>query len=226
VRYLGGVVAFAAVGVLGLDNGGYFPTTWGWSAICFGLVAAVALLAQRQLRLSRLGLAFFGSVAAVIAWNAISIGWSISVPRSVAELERGLVYLSCVAALLALGRSRAALLAGVLGGATLVCVDALIRSRLSRAPDRFEGTLLFRPVGYANGLGAIAAIGLAIALGLSVRGSVRSGRAIAAAATAPLAAALVLTHSAGATLALALALVFGFLLERSLSLIQSDAADD
>jgi hypothetical protein len=144
----------------------------------------------------------------------MSIGWSISVPRTVAEVERGLVYIGGAAALLLVARSRAALLAGALAGVTLVCVDALIQSRISRVPDRFEGTLLFRPVGYANGLAALAAIGLPMAVGLSVRASTRGGRALAAASTAPLAAVLVLAQSGGAYAALLLAAVAAVLLER------------
>jgi tetratricopeptide (TPR) repeat protein len=167
-----------------------------------------------DMRVSLLGLAFLGSVAAVVAWTAISIGWSISIPRTVSEIERGLIYVSGVTALLVLARSRAALLAGALAGVTLVCVDALVLYRTSQAPDRFEGTLLFRPVGYANGLAALAAIGLPLALWLSVRMTRLSGRALAAASASPLAAVLVLTHSTGAYFALSLSLALGLLLEQ------------
>src|SRR5205823_3791701 len=75
--------------------------------------------------------------------------------------------------------------------------------------DRFEGALLFRPVGYANGFGAIAAIGLVVAVGLSAASEDVRIRAALTAATAPLAGALIRTESRGALIAAAAGLVGG-----------------
>ena len=62
---------------------------------------------------------------------------------------------------------RGALLAGTLAGIGLVCAYALGERLLNgppSPPDPFEGTLLHEPLGYANALGGLAAIGLAAAV--------------------------------------------------------------
>ena len=55
----------------------------------------------------------------------------------------------------------------MLAGTGVVCAYALGQRLLQGPPDPpdpFEGTLLQEPLGYANGLGGLAAIGLAIAV--------------------------------------------------------------
>jgi O-antigen ligase len=123
----------------------------------------------------------------------------------VLELERSLVYVAAVAALLfLLDRGRvAALLAGVLLGTVAV---ALVALALGRPSDPAEGEGLSEPIGYANGLGVLCVLGLLLAVGFALGPWSRRDRALAALAALPLAAALALTGSRGAWLALAIAL--------------------
>ena len=65
--------------------------------------------------------------------------------------------------------------------------------------------MLYEPVGYANAMGILAAIGTALALGCCAHASPRVGRALAAAALVPLVATLALTESRGAVAALLVA---------------------
>jgi hypothetical protein len=76
--------------------------------------------------------------------------------------------------------------------------------------------LLFRPVGYANALGILAAIGVALAAGFILHSDHLVERVGAAAALVPLVAALYLSGSRGAWLALAVAIaaLVGFESER------------
>jgi O-Antigen ligase len=184
----GALVATSAAG------GAYFPQSWGWSGLLFcGAVALVLLLAS-SIALSRLELAFLGALAAFVTWVGVSAIWSESVTRTVLEIERDLVYVVAVAALLMLAPrfSTSAILGAVAVAAVVVCAWALT----TRESD---GNRLIGPVGYWNALGLVCAIGTIVALGFAVEGSHRS---IAAAACVPFVATLYLTYSRGSLIAL------------------------
>jgi O-antigen ligase len=123
----------------------------------------------------------------------------------VLELERSLVYVAAVAALLLLlDRDRvAALLAGVLVAAVAV---ALVALALGPPDDPAEGEGISEPIGYANGLGIFCVLGLLLAVGFALGPWSRRARAGAGLAAAPLVVALVLTGSRGAWVALAIAI--------------------
>jgi hypothetical protein len=206
---LAGVLAGSVVAATAAVDGGYFPTAWGWSALALLLVAAATLIVADRIDVARLDAVFLGSLAALVIWVALSSLWSDSVPRTLLEVQRGIVYVGAGAALLLLARRRATagIVGGLLAASAGVCAYALA-TRLF--PERFgydleSGYQLARPLGYWNALGILAALGILLALGFAVS----AGRAApaAAAATLPvLVTTLYFTFSRGAVVALAVGL--------------------
>jgi hypothetical protein len=200
---------FTLIAALGFDGGGYSATAWGWSAIV--LFTALAVLVARGIgRPGRAALLFVGALATLVAWTAMSLLWSSHVSATVLEVQRTLVYLGATSLFVVAGRGTA-LLAGVLGAATLLCGYGLANwlvgtpdVPLSADPQAAER--LSEPIGYANGVAILAAMGLLVSVGFAARAS-RAAAAAAAAATGPLfAATLYFTFGRGAWLALAVGL--------------------
>ncbi|MHB8642710.1 MAG: tetratricopeptide repeat protein [Gaiellaceae bacterium] len=200
------------------SNGGYFPTSWGWSALVFAWVALLALLLGRDVELGRAGVVFAASTAALCGWVWLSAAWSQDVPQTVLEGERALVYVTAVAALLLLVRAgrRDALLAGVLGAIVLVCTYSLATRLLPERLGVFDSLATYRlatPVGYWNALGIFAAIGMLVALGFVARARTLAARAAGSASLVILAPTLHFTYSRGAWLSLWIALAVALLLD-------------
>jgi len=196
--------AFVLVSALGFDEGGYAATAWGWSAAAVLAVLAF-LLARGAGRPAPLALVFTAALAALTAWALASTLWSRDVTASVLEVERLFLYLAA-SSVFVLARSGRALLAGGLGGATLLCGYGLARwllgdPEIPLSADPLAAERLSEPIGYANGVAALAAMGLLLSLGFAAR----AGRVPAAVAAIPgplLAATLYFTFSRGAWLAL------------------------
>src|SRR5262245_17842099 len=182
-----GVLAGGMVAALAFHDGGYYPVAWGWSALAFAWVAAVALAVDRSAGLALRDLLFVGTLLLLLGWVALSTVWSASVTSTVLEVERTLVYVLAALALLLLVRRAAvaAVLAGLLGGIVVSSgwglATRLFPERLGIVDD-FAGIRLFEPVGYWNGLGILAAMGITLAAGFGARASSRAGRALSAAA--------------------------------------------
>jgi O-antigen ligase len=168
------VVSFVAVAGLGADNGGYFPTTWGWAAVILCGIATVLLALLGPPRLRRVEKLLLIVVAALVLWTFCSSFWSISVTRSMLEGERSLVYFgsAAVAVLLSRRAGGRAVVIGTWAGITAVSTYALL-SRLFPVQfgvfDPLSGNRLSTPVGYSNALGIFAALGLLLALALAAR---------------------------------------------------------
>jgi len=158
------VLAFGAVVLLSFADGGFFPNVWRAATAAFLCVAALAVVLRGWTRPSRAQALVASALAALTAWTAVSALWSPDPAGSGLEAQRTLVYLTLV---LAAAMVAGSLLTGVLAGIGVVCAYA-VGQRLVEGPpeppDPFEGTLLQEPLGYANGLGALAAIGLAVAI--------------------------------------------------------------
>ena len=205
------------VGGVAFDNGGFDATTWGWSTLVPLTVVGVALVAGAARRPSNLALGFLGLLAALTAWTFGSVAWSDDVSQSVLDGERLLVYLAAVAVLLVLERRQVeGLLWGLLAAITLVCAWALYL-RVFGGAGSYDIAVspgstrrLAAPLGYSNGLGVFAAIGVLLAGGLSIR--LRS--VTAAAALLVLVPTLYSTYSRGAWLALAAGAVAAIALGR------------
>jgi hypothetical protein len=208
------VVVFGLVG-LASWSGGYGPTSWGWMALA-GLWTSLLVYAWPAKRtLDGFAALTLSSLGALTAWTAVSIAWSFSRPETAMEIARTLVYFGCIGSLLLLvGVSTArALLVGVSSSIVIVSVFALGLYFLRVSPpDATQGTLLFRPVGYANALGGLVALSLPLLLAFAVNGGARHvERAAASAALVPVVTALYLTQSRAAWFAAALALAYWIL---------------
>jgi O-antigen ligase len=200
------------IGSLGAASGGYYPATWGWASIALLWVAAAALIVGAAFPRRPLDLAFLGGLLGLAAWIALSAAWSIAIPLTVLELERVIVYLACILAVLLVVSRRTvpAFLAGLLAGITGLCAYALV-TRLF--PDRLEdlrpqgGYQLSAPFGYWNSLGIVATIGCLLALGFAARGPSPLRRALAGSALLLLVPTIYFTFSRGAWLALIVGVV-------------------
>ena len=198
-------LGFGSVVLLGYRDGGYYPETWTWAALAFGALAGLQLLVRR-VALSRLEWLSLGGLAALAGWMLLSGLWGIEGTEARREAERCGLYALGLAALVVVVRASAAraLLVGVLGGATALSLIALAERVVSPPElDPYQGALLRGPVGYANALGILAAIGVVSALGLLWGERRPHGRIALAGAGVLCAVALALTSSRGSWLAAA-----------------------
>ena len=200
---------FALVAALGFDEGGFAATAWGWSSVVLLAVLAV-VIGRGAPRPTRAALVFVGGLAALVAWTAASLVWTSHVTATVLEVERTTLYLAA-AALFVLAGSATALLAGALAADVLLCGYGLGRwllgdPEIPLSADPLAGERLSEPIGYANGVAILAAMGLLLAVGFAARAS-QPVSAAAAAATVPLfSATLYFTFGRGAWLALGVGL--------------------
>jgi len=144
-------VSALAVGGLAAADGGYVPQSWGWASLALAWAAAAALLLLRRVELGRAELWTLALLAAFGGWTLLSVLWSESVPLTVLEAERALLYVLALGAFLLLGPSRG-LTAGVVVAAAAIAVWNLAAGEAE-------------PVGYTNGLALLAALALVVSLG-------------------------------------------------------------
>src|SRR6478735_12564921 len=85
----------AGVVAIGLGHGGYAPTAWGLTAVPLLWFAALLIAFGERVAVTRAGLALAAGAVAFVGWTAASGWWSLSVPRTMFEVERDLVYLGC-----------------------------------------------------------------------------------------------------------------------------------
>src|SRR5919199_1549985 len=201
-----GIVGLTTVLVDGIAGGGYFPRAWRLTSFALLAFALAALVGRRQIALGRIERAFLGLVAALTAWTAASTIWSDPSGTSILEGERDVVYLSAVAAVLLCVRRESVpvLLGGVLAGITVVAGYGLFTYVVFDHPlNPIQGKLLFEPLGYANGLGIYAAIGILLSVGLALALRPPLLRLACFAPVAILVPSLYLTDSRAAELSLA-----------------------
>jgi hypothetical protein len=212
--------ALAVFGVTGIaaSSGGYFPTSWGWAALAFSWVAALAILLRAETDVGWLDLAFFGLLASFVGWIWLSALWSQSVPRSILEGERGLVALTGVgAAILVVARRLVpSLLGGVATAITLISAYALATRLFPAKITSFDPIAVYRlqePLGYWNALGVFAAIGAMLCLAFAARGETLAARGAAGGTLAVLLPTIYFTFSRGSWLALGIGLVAALALD-------------
>ncbi len=206
-----GLFVVLAVVLIVQDQGGYFPTSFGWSALGLLGVALVWLLAGGVTDAGRRDVLFLAALLAFTAWVGLSITWSIDPAQSVLELERGLVVVAGCGAFLVLARKVAlpwlglALLAAVSAICAYSLWTRLLPNAATFAPnDPISGYRLSDPVGYWNALAAFAVIGILIALGYVTEPRAALGaRMLGALSLTVLSLTLYFTFSRGAWLALA-----------------------
>jgi O-antigen ligase len=213
------LLPFAFVVSLGANDGGYWPTSWGWAALVLLTICALALVARMTVRLGALEAAALIALLALTAWGLVSALWNSSATQPLLQSQRTLVYAAGVFAALLLVRSRSYrfLLGGVWLAITLVSgyslLTRLFPDRLGSVDD-LAGYRLDQPLGYWNALGVFAAIGSLLALGFAARGRNPAVRALAAASTLVLVPTLYFTFSRGSWIALGAGLLAAVMLER------------
>jgi O-Antigen ligase len=197
-----GLLSSVTLVLVAAHEGGYWETSWGWTAIVLLWVAALALV-LRDVRLGWLDVTALGGLAALLGWTLLSTAWSPSETRSILDAQRTLVYVAAFAACLTLVRraSHAALLAGAWVGITAVAAYSLgtrlFPERLG-VLDPASAYRLAEPIGYWNGLGAFAAAGALLAAGFAARAANTAVRAAAAASLVVLLPTMYFTFSRGA----------------------------
>jgi hypothetical protein len=206
-----GVGSAVLLTALASSQGGFFATTWGWSALALLWATAIALVLRPELRVRPLEAIFVGASLALLAWTLASNLWTAFPTETMAESERMVVYVGAALAAVVAARRRSitALVGGTWAAITIVCGYALLTRLFPeslRLTDSLAGDRLAAPIGYWNGLGIFAAMGLLLTLGLAANGR-PAVRALAGASAVVLGLTLYLTFSRGATIALALGLV-------------------
>lgn len=206
----GGAVAVALVPLvlvpgLGAAQGGFQPDAWVWAGTCAAWLAAVALAVSDHpgaLRENWRWLVFGGGL---LLWTLASTVWSAVPAQSLLEARRMVLYAAVALALVVLARRRAglAVLTGVHAGVSLLVLYALGRYLLgARHAVPYEDYMISQPLGYANAVGILSAIGMLLSLGPATGGSDRR-RAAAAAVVPLLALTLLFSGSNASWLALA-----------------------
>jgi len=221
-----GVAIALGVGALGAADGGYFPPSWGWTAlVSLWLVGAWLLLGRAALNGGRLSALYAGGFAALAGWTWLSLAWTDNTVQTVLEGFRTLAYAGVAAALVLVVRSHAApaLLRGVAAAIAVVSLyglgTRLFPDRLG-AYDPISGYRLSEPLGYWNGFGIFAAMGAILLLAFLARDRSTVVRALAAGAFAPLLPAIYFTFSRGALIALVIGILAAIALDtRRLQLI-------
>lgn len=186
-------VALAALGIVALaaEQGGYFAPAWRFGAAAFAAAAALLWLWSDE-RVPRLALAPPALLAAFAAWSAASAAWSVSSSASLLDVQRTLLYTAAALAFVFAGEG---LVLGVGAGGTIVAGWALAARLIDGSTwDRYEGTSLTGPLGYANGLAALVGIAAVVWLALALE----RRRPALLAPLAVLLPALALTESRGA----------------------------
>ena len=203
-RFVPALFAALVAFLLAWFDGGFYALTWGVASLgLLGVCGATTVLAD-QLPFSRLALASLAGLWGFALWTFASGLWTSDLTKTVRDAELAFVYpIALMAALLIARRSGATMLiAGTLVGMVAICAYAL-GGRL--APDLFgfpnapaaDGRL-YSPIGYWNGLAAIAAIATLVAGGLAAARLPVALRAVAAASLVVTVPTLYLTFSRGA----------------------------
>jgi hypothetical protein len=221
------VLAIAAVAVIALPtalaffSGGFFDRPRLIAGIgAWVLVFVVAVAAPQPLPRSTAGRIALAGLVLLTAWTALSLIWAPLGGRAQDDLQRLLLYLAYFAAGLALLRGplvRRWLEPAMAGGALIVVgyglAERLVPGLIELDRSRTASGHLEQPLTYWNAEGAVAAIGLLLAV--RVAGDPRRPRGVrgaAAAAGVPLGLGLYLTFSRGALAAVAAGLVVLFAL--------------
>src|SRR6266540_432197 len=146
-------------GTLVTADGGFFPGSWRAATLCFCALAGIGLLIPERVTVHTGELGLVAALAALAAWIGLSALWSDDRGTSLLELERAVVYPLGVGALVLLAGRRLipAVLIGIVAAVVAVAAYSVIADH--------EQASLQGPVGYANALGILCAMGLLLTLG-------------------------------------------------------------
>lgn len=205
--------AVAGGAVIGLTTaqGGYFATSWSWASTGLLWTLGVWAAASGRTEAGRLDLAFVALFAALTAWVALSVAWSVAPSLSVLEAQRTLVLSAGVTGVLVLARREhvgwliGAVFASISGISTYALATRLFPEQLG-SYDPVAVYRLSEPIGYWNGLGIFSAMGLILALGIIADADNVRTRMLAGLSTPLLVTTLYFTYSRGSWLALGVGL--------------------
>ena len=212
---LGAGGTLAAVSALFSSGSSGGRLVWiGVAALAVATAVVVGALAGLpRPSFSREAVVALGFFAAFVAWNGVSVIWSIEGDRSWAYFNRGLVYLAFAVVGLWLGpwvREWAYVLAGVLA---LPLGWALLGKAIPALGSSGRVARLSSPIGYWNALGLLFAMALPLALWLAARREHRHWlRAAGVVYVYALVVGLLLTYSRGGVLAAGAAVVLWLVL--------------
>ena len=187
-------------------QGGYFPPSWSWTALALAWVIGLWAVVGARHELGLLDVAMLGALSAFLLWIVSSAGWSSDPAQSLLEAQRGLVYVTGVAAFLLLSR-RHAVSALACAITAAISLEALYALATRLFPDRlgaYDPIAVYRlsgSIGYWNGLGIFCVLGILLSLGLVLhsRPAVRVSAAVALVVLLP---TLYFTFSRGSWVAL------------------------
>jgi hypothetical protein len=212
------LLAFGPILGLAAAQGGYFPTSWGWASIPLLWAVAIALIIRDRIGLAIGERCLLGGLAALGGWVALSTVWSVAPAETVLEIERVLVYLAVVAAVLLLSGVRSArrMLGGLLAAISLITLFSLLTRLVPNRIGVYDQAAVYRlaePIGYWNGLGIFAVIGTLIAFGFAARAHTLWAGGASAGAMVVLLPTLYFTFGRAAWIALAAGLVFAAVID-------------
>jgi hypothetical protein len=213
------VVGVVLVALLA-SQGGYFAPSWGWSSLLLLLTIGVCAILSDRVGVGRTELGLLAPLGALAGWIALSAIWSDSVGSTVLEAERAVLYLSVAGTIIMTARRRDVdtFLLVVLGAISLVGIYALCTRCW---PDRFSvasavaGYRLSTPIGYWNGLGIVATMGVVLALGFLAGSRSLGVRATASVVCVPLIVTLYFTFSRASWIALGFGILASLVAARS-----------
>ena len=212
------VVVLGSVAGLGASDGGYFPSSWGWSALFFSWSGVVALLVKRRIAVSSAEAVYLGALVALLAWTALSLLWTPTTTQTMYEIERTLSYVTFAVALALIARrvDVQVVLGSVLVAVTALSSYGLLTRILPGRLTTFDSIAVYRldtPLGYWNAVGAISAFGTILAVGFAARARAAVARALAATSLVLLLPTLYFTFGRGGWLALFAGLVAAIVLD-------------
>ncbi|HKB49575.1 MAG TPA: hypothetical protein VKC57_17835, partial [Ktedonobacterales bacterium] len=186
-------VSLFLVPALGLAQGGFHPDTWVWAGALAAWAAALGIIVTDRAGALRAAWRWPAAAGALLIWTLASALWSAEPQQSLLEARRTVVYAAVVLALIVLARSHAT---WTVIAATHLAISALLAYALlrylleSRRYETFEGFTLSQPLGYANAVGILAAMGMLLALAPILDGRSARARAFGGATVPPFALAL------------------------------------
>jgi O-Antigen ligase len=216
VLAIGAAALVAGPTALAFFSGGFFDRPRLIAGIiAWALVVVAAVLAPRPLPTSTAGRVALAGLFLLTAWTALSLIWAPLGGRAQDDLQRLLLYLGFFTASLALLRGpvvRGWLEPAVAFGALVVVgyglAERLLPGLIEFDRSRTASGRLEQPLTYWNAEGAVAAVGLVLAV--RIAGDPDRGRALrgaAAAAGVPLGLGVYLSFSRGALAAVVAGLV-------------------
>lgn len=209
---------------LALENGGYDTIARNqvglalWWFILAGVLAGVLPLRP----LNRRSLAAIGLFLAFTGWSALSLTWSESPERTLADVGRVATFASVLAlALLVRGPRVVRRTVSAVGTGIAIVGLISLASRLKPewfgesaqlTSEYFSNTRLAYPLNYWNGVAALLAIGMPLLLYMATSLRRAPLAALAAAALPAMSLTIYLTYSRGGSIAAAVALIVFLLL--------------